>query len=263
MAPRDLSSETMTIISRDLLDPEKERPLLVRLSRVAPLLVDLEEAHRDLVEFQNPAGRFSPEMIALNEKAAVLDARHDRKARGIHDFLGSVADLTDDEERSATLLSLRSELFPHGKLITNRSFTDQAGEAERIESRLSERSKRLLRELTIGTVSLEKFVDQWRTAAIELGEVEKQRILLAKEGTPSLSSGKVRNAWISAMNAILAMLDREKGLSPADRLRILGPFEKALAKAAQKKQTGTQPEPPMPEAPSEMPGDKCQAEIVP
>lgn len=236
-ALKDLSSSTMTVISRDWLDPAKERPILLGLSRVAPLLADLEDAHRDLLEFQNPPVKISPEMAALNERAIVLDALHDRKARGIHDLLGSVAELTDDADDATTILAARDELFPQGKSITKRSYIDQAGEAARSEKRLSERSRRLLQHLTIRNITLEKYVNEWRTTAVQLGDVEKQRILLAKEtqATPQLSVGKARNAWISAVNAILSMLDREKGLSDADRRRLLEPLETALARAAAKK----------------------------
>lgn len=234
-ALKDLSIASMTVISGDWLNPDKERPLLSSLPRVAPLLEDLDVAHRNLLEFQNYAVKLSPEMIALNEKAAALDSRHDRQARGVYDLLGSLAELTDDANDAEALLAAKSELFPQGKLITNRSYLDQAGEAALSEKRLSERSRWLLKNVTVRNITLEKYVNGWRTTAVQLGNVEKERLLLAKQATPQLSVGKVRTAWIRAVKDILSMLDREKGLSESDRRRILEPLETALARLAKKK----------------------------
>lgn len=267
MALKDLSSATMTIISRDWLDPNKERPLLLSLTRVAPLVVDLDDAHLDLLDFQEPALKVSAEMAALTERVVALDARHDRMVRGIFGLLSSLAELTEHSREAPRLLTLRDELFPQGKSITKRSYIDEAGEAARSEARLSFDSKALLRSLTVGSVSLGKLVDEWRATAIELGEVEKERILLAKDpkGTTMLSVGKARIAWIRAVNAILAMLDREKALSEADRRRILEPLETALAKVAAKKKAAASiaaesdsvPVPELPPAPTPCPTDSA------
>lgn len=239
MALKDLTTETMTVISRDWLDPAKERSILARLARVSPLLVDLAIAHHDLLENQQPSPKVSPEMVALNQKVLELDARHDRLARSLHNILEGLVELTDDPDESASWRAVQDELFPQGKSITKRSYIDQAGEATRVEGRLSERSQRLLEEHTVGGVPLMHHVRRWQMAGIELGEAEKQRILLAKESPQTLSVGKVRNAWISAVNAILAMLDREKGLSEAERRRVLEPLETALAKAEARKRSKT------------------------
>jgi len=239
MALRDLTSETMTVISRDWLDPAKERPILASLRRVAPLLPDLEQAHRDLLEFQQPAPRVSPEMAALTQRVTELDAQHDRLARGIHTVIAGLIDLTEDTDQADDWRAAQAELFPEGKSITKRSYIDQAGEASRVEARLSDRSRVLLDRLRLGDRSLLDGVRRWQQAAHELGEAEKERILLAKEDQPKPSVGKVRNTWIGVVNTILAMLDREVDLSEADRFKVLEPLETALAKAAARKRSAS------------------------
>src|SRR5690606_23454437 len=131
------------------------------------------------------------------------------------------------------------ELFPQGRAITRRSYLDQAGEASRIEARLSVRSQQLLQCNRFNDRPLIDYVREWQEAGLALGEAEQERILLAKEDPSKPSVGKVRNAWISAVNAILAMLNREPDLSEADRRRILEPLETALAKAEAKKRAKT------------------------
>lgn len=239
MALKDLTSETMTVISRDWLDPAKERPILARLSRVAPLIVDLEIAHHDLITHQQPAPKVTPELAALNQKASELDARHDRLARGVYAIVEGLVELRGDTDEGDVWRTVQAELFPQGKSITRRSYIDQAGEATRIDGRLSERSRRLLEELMLGRTPLMAYVRQWQEAGIELGRVEKERILLAKEEPATPTVAKVRNAWIRAVNAILAMLDLEQGLSEADRRRVIEPLESALAKAEARKRSST------------------------
>jgi len=235
----DLSNEAMTVISRDLLDPAKERPILARLSRVAPLLVDLESAHRDLLTHQTPPPKVAPEMAALNEKVTLLDARHDRLARGLYDLFDGLAALTDDADESDAWRVVQQELFPQGKSIINRSYIDQAGEAVRVATRLSDSSRTLLERFSVGGTPLIEYVRRWQMAGTELGEAEKQRILLSKESPETRSVREVRNAWIGAMKAILAMLDREKDLGEVERRRVLEPLETALAKAAARKRSKT------------------------
>jgi len=235
----DLSNQAMTVISGIWLDPTKVRPILVRLSRVAPLIADLEDAHTNLLTHQQPAPRVSPEMAVLNEKVAALDARHDRLARGLYDLLSGIAALTDDADEADAWRDVQRELFPEGKSITLRSYIDQAGEAARVEQRLSERTRRMLETFPPGDHALIHHVRRWLAAGKELGEVETERRVLAKEspGTPTLR--EVRNGWINTVKTIVGLLDRETSLSESERRRVLEPLESELAKAEAKKRSST------------------------
>src|SRR5690606_501781 len=79
------------------------------------------------------------------------------------------------------------------------------------------------------------YVSAWQAAGRELGEVETERRILAKEPPDRPTLREVRNAWIAAVKAIVTMLDWEKDLSEADRRRILEPLESELAKAEARK----------------------------
>lgn len=237
MGLRDLTTASMATLSAAWLDPERERPLLAKYKRIAPWIEDIESAHAVLHEVQSNTSAAPEALALLNERAIALDAVHDRKARGLHAALSGFADLSDDPNESAELITLRDELLPSGRSIVNRSYLDQAGEASFVDSRLSLQSKaRLQTTLAVG-FPLATHVEAWKAAAFELGQVEAERVRLVKESKQAtlVSLSKARNTWIAATNALLYAIKGEKGMEEADRRRILEPMETALAKAAVKK----------------------------
>lgn len=238
MGLRDLTTASMVSVTVALVDPERERPIFAKYPRLLPWLADIEAAHQGLYEIQSRAR--SPELAALNERATALDAEHDRKARGLHEVITGLAELSDDAEKALRLIELRDQLFPSGRSIVNRTYLDQAGEASLMDSRLSGPSRDLLRDVVVDGVALMEHVEAWQKAASELGQVESERVRLAKEEkVQSIASlGKARNAWVGAMSALRFVIDREKELTDGDRRRLLEPLETALAKTAAKKKAG-------------------------
>jgi len=234
MGLRDLTTASMVSITQAWVDPERERSIFACYPRLAPWLADIEAAHAGLHEVQDASK--SPELVALNERASFLDAEHDRKARGLYDVLTGLASLSDDRDRAASILTLREELFPNGLMIVRRSYLDQAGEASLLESRLGDGSRELLRNIVVDGTPLVMHVDRWLGAARELGEVEAVRVQLAKseKASSATSLGKARQAWVSVVNSVLFVIERES-LTDSDRRRLLEPLDTALAKAEAKK----------------------------
>jgi hypothetical protein len=231
MGLRDLSSAKMVAISGAWLDPSKERPLLERLSRVRPLLPDLDEAHHGLQVFQQRAPTGGEKARPMVPTTTRLDAQHDRLARGVHGLCGALAMLTEDPAESEAFLTLQRQLMPQGLSITRGTYLEEAGQAELVNERLSPASNALLESTQVRGRSLREYVDSWRTTAKALGTAEADKTRLAAE--PSTGSrGFARNAWTTAVNALLHMLEREKTLTADERRQLLEPLETALAKAA-------------------------------
>jgi hypothetical protein len=127
--------------------------------------------------------------------------------------------------------------MPNGLTITTRSYTDEAGEAELVEERLTPATRALLKKEIAGGEPLAKYVARWQTAARELGKVEQQRIDLAAAPaveTTAKTPGAARNTWIRVMNAIVDMLELEKSMSQKDRRKLRDPLEDAQKKAARR-----------------------------
>lgn len=231
MALRDLSIGTMLVITGAWLDPEKERPILERLTRVAPLLPDVEAAHEGLIRFQFKAQTASQKARSLMGRTTELDAEHDRMARGLHVICEGLALLAKTPKEAEAYLRLQAELMPTGLAIVTASYLEEAGQAELIDQRLSTGSKALLKSTKVHGKQLQTYVNEWKATARALGEAETEKArLLGEEATGSV--GPARNAWTGAVTAVQHMLRREPDLTAAERHRLLEPLEAAQAKAA-------------------------------
>jgi len=235
----DLSAATMVTISGAWLDPEKERPLIERHRRVAPLLDDIAKVHADLLVFQNRGKGTSPEVLALQTKTSELDDAHDRLAKGLNLVLLGFSELCRGYGVEDPYAQIRDELFPKGLQITVESYLVQAGDAELREGRLSATSKRALETTVIrtphGDKSLRDLVNDWAKVADELGAAEAEKVRLRAGHTVEGSSGPARRAWVKVVSLFVQTLELEEGLSESERRAILQPLQDAEAKAAKKR----------------------------
>src|SRR5690606_23249318 len=146
---------------------------------------------------------------------------------------------TENEADAEPLRNLHAELYPEGLSINAKTYLAQAGDAELRTKRLSDTSKRLLQSITIrtpaGEVCLGKLVDDWNAVARELGEVESEKVRLLAGHTVEGSRGPARRAWVSTVSLFLQVLEREKGMTDAERNTLLEPLRNAEAKAAKRR----------------------------
>lgn len=125
-------------------------------------------------------------------------------------------------------------------MVVNWSYTDEAGEAELVEGRLSKEDRALLKQLSYPEGKLSDAHEARISAARKLGELErKKQDLLSAEAS---KEGKIapadvrnaRNAWIRAVRAFMDIVALEKDLPEETRKKILGPLEDAERKAARR-----------------------------
>lgn len=239
MAYIDFPTAMMVTITGAWLDPERERPIIERCRRVAPLLDDIAKAHEQLVVFQNKGKGQSPEVIALQAKTTHLDELHDRLARGVSHLMNALAEICRGYEVEDFYSQIASELFPTGLTITNQSYFAQAGDASLREARLSDASKRVLEATVIrtphGEASLRELVERWGKVAEELGEAEAEKVRLRAGHAVEGSSGPARRAWVKIVSLFVQALELETGLSDEERRAILQPLQEADARAVRKR----------------------------
>lgn len=241
MSLRDLSTQSMVTIISAWLDPDLERKDIEALEKAAFLLPTLEEAKTTLIATQaRPTDILAPEISAVQKAQTAVDGTHDRKSRGTHGALTAFAELVDDPDKAAQILALRDKLFPQGLSVVKWSYTDEAGEAELVEARLTAQDRALLKQLSYPGGKLFDAHEARIAAARKLGELEqkKQGLIRAsesKDGKVGPSDVvKARNAWIRAVRAFVGILDLEKNLAAKTREKILGPLEEAERKAARR-----------------------------
>ena len=246
MAKINLTSPTMVTVTTAWLDPKEERPLLQSLPQAGALLPSLDKAHKGLLDTQVSVDQAETELTLLQKAEARVDVRHDRKIRGKYNVLTGFADLAEDEADAASYLALRDSLTPHGLDVVRWSYTDEAGEAELVDSRLTKDEKALLSKLPTPNGTLMDAHKARVKAGKELGDLEKKRAFLetqASVATTPADAIRARNLWIRTVNAFVATLALEENLSDADREKILGPLERAEQKADRKRVNGAEADP--------------------
>jgi hypothetical protein len=234
MSYKSLSSPTMVTVSGPWTDPNKDRPLVQSLLQAGALLPSLDLAHQGLLDTQASGVQTNAALAKVQKAEAVLDLTHDRKLRGAFNVLTGFAELADDPEQAALYITLRDEIAPKGLEVTRWSYTDEAGEAEMADRRLSKDHKALLGKLPTPSGTLLDAHKERVKAGRELGKLEAERAGLEKKGpdaTTASDAVRARNVWIRTVNAFVAILDLETKLSEADREKILGPLLRAESRA--------------------------------
>jgi hypothetical protein len=224
----------MVTLSGPWTDPTRDRPLVQSLLQAGALLPSLDIAHQGLLDTQASGAQTNVELSRLQKAQGLLDWTHDRKTRGVFNVLTGFADLAEDPEQAEAYLALRDAINPSGLEITRWSYTDEAGEAELLDRRLSAEQKALLAKLPAPSGTLLDALEARLKAGRELGALEKVRAALEKRGpdvTTAADAVRARNVWIRTVSAFVAILDLEPKLSEADREQILGPLRRAEARA--------------------------------
>ncbi|AUX36137.1 MULTISPECIES: hypothetical protein [Sorangium] len=244
MGYRNLSPQAMVNISGPWLDPKQDRKIFTSLPLLAPLLPSVEEAHGRILTTQRLGTSLQQQAKALMEKVLALDATHDRKLRGGYNYLGALAEMTDDPAFAAALLDLRDRLAPAGLKAVARSYGDQAGDAKLLPSRLNDASEKLLKKLKTPEGPLSQVVDAWVAAALEIEKVEAQREQLALN-TPANTDGatprevlNARNGWIRVVRAIETNVALEKAATGEITERLLGRLRRESARADRRGRKG-------------------------
>jgi len=237
MSLKDLTTPTFISVLDAWLDPKRELGLVQGLGRASTLEPDLTSARNGLQATHAASSKAPVELTKLQEKTGLLDKRHDRKARGLDKVLDGLSEITDDEELADKLQTARGELLgPLGLSVILTSYTDEATSAKLADTRLSDASKQVFKDVTIGDKPVAKWVKDWQAIAKQLGEADAEKTALEAKlaaGTTPAEALKARNTGIRVINAFLGMLALDAP-TDATRARILGPLEAALAKASRR-----------------------------
>jgi hypothetical protein len=237
MSLKDLTTPTFISLLDAWLDPKRELPLVQALPRASRLEPDLTSARDGLQATHAASNKAPPELAKLQEKAGLLDRKHDRKARGLDKILDGLSEVTDDEVLAAQLQEARGELLgPLGLSVILTSHTDEAASAKLADARMSDATRQVFKDVTIGDKSVAKWVKDWQGVEKQLGEADAEKTAvenkLAAGATPA-EALKARNKGIGVINAFLAMLALDAP-DDATRARLLVPLEAALAKVARR-----------------------------
>ncbi|HRI66841.1 MAG TPA: hypothetical protein PK156_21490 [Polyangium sp.] len=207
---KELSSARMISIGEAWLDPARDRAKFQQLAAGQSLLTLIQSAHEGLVATQRSQDPTSREVVAILEKQARLDKRHDRKIRALYYLLNGLAEASDDPNEAAAFVTARDELLPKGLSVTKEGYREEAQNVDLASRRVSASSQGLLKKIALRRSTLWNLVEDWFAAGRELGELERQKDRL--EATPGGSAGealRAKNTWIRVVTHIESTLELE------------------------------------------------------
>lgn len=236
-----LKTDVMLQLNRAWIEPTQVRPVFERVSLITALLPFLEQRQRDLVASRSPLARDFSELDALLDQIKEVDDVHDRKARGSSYTLRAFAQLADDPAVREELDELRELIFPTGLSITQKTYREEAGNAEAVAEKLTDAVRARLSALPTPQGSLLDQIEAWLQAGRQLGALEDQRALLAQRlnaAAPPISETKARRAWINMarlVETILENLSADGNVAPEDVRAILTPVHTAIQQATSRR----------------------------
>jgi hypothetical protein len=184
-----------------------DRKLLAASPAVAVLLPQLDDAHRSLLATL-PSTAVPDRVGAIQAQQRRLDLRHDDILRGCYLLPEALAYLTRDKPLMVQLLQLQEALLPEGLLATQKSYREEAEQAAKLPSRLSDEHIALLQKIGTSDGTLWDAVQEWQQLGKQLGALEDE--LDAITVTPGVASAAVldaRNKWILTVQALKNVLE--------------------------------------------------------
>lgn len=232
-----------------------ERARFLAIAEVAGLISKVEAVHAGLLSFVEDASEPATVVVA-NE---VLDHRQDRYMRALYymhrayrEYL-MAQDVFDNAEIQRVKVSQKA-LLPRGMAGTKVGFMEEAGNAKLAKEAFDRtpEAKIVVGKLRLtSTVTGQQVLDGWQEAAAALGKAVQDKNSQVKDTDPErgLKILQARNAWISVVRAVLAVLEHSTG-SAADVAAIRGPVETLEEKATARVSAKIKAQPSGPTAPT-------------
>jgi hypothetical protein len=212
MGMKGATAGEMFIITQSMVTQgEPGRDVIERYPGLKVLFPTLESAHKGVAAVRVPAE--DPKLQALSDQEAAVDAQHDDKVRGIHTCLTGLALLCP--EQAVELQRLRDWMFPDGLQHTNRSYRGEAGHAAMLSDQLKPEMAESMKAVRLHNKTLFDALQEYFALGKQLADMEDECARLTPPTISAASANAARNAWIRAVNALVAMADMI-GLTPED-----------------------------------------------
>jgi hypothetical protein len=228
MALKRLRTSEMVALTATWVDPaHPDRQAMARVAALAALLPEVDGAHQGLHR-THAIGPSAVRRKQIQAEQKVLDLEHDNVLRGISSHLWSAIYFTRDPEARNELERLLALLLPDGLLSVNKSYREQAGQAELAASRLTEADRALLQSLLLhdGRTLLDA-VNQWLSLSAQLGALDRERVGIPPDDGPTPADAMAaRNRWIRTVQAVQLIARLVAEQDPAIR-EILDRMEEA------------------------------------
>jgi len=197
------TAEMISLSSPWVKDDHDERKALQEIEDTRPILRRIEGAHAALLS--------TPPKAAA---AGALEDEVDDTVRGTLSLIGGYALLQKDKAQRDALVKLRESLFPTGASAIQRSYREEAGQADIVKSRLTAPMKVLLKSVPSPDGHLLQTIQRYLRSAQKLGSLEDRESAAHRGPGPASDHTRARNRWVRGVHALTATLEQEDIESP-------------------------------------------------
>lgn len=169
-------------------------------------------------------------VAAARLESTAADSRHDDRLRALWFAFIALEYAADDPEVREALRDARARVLDGGLPMVNRSYGDEAAEADLVMSRIDEHVIALMRAHGFGPGTLYDAFEAWRDAARELGEreYERSRVEHALAEQSGAGYSQIRGDWIQTVKAFRGVVAL---VEPTRQALLLGKLDEAEARA--------------------------------
>lgn len=209
----------------------EERNTFLAVPEIAGLMPKVEAVHAGLLEVVK--GVSEPATVAVSHD--VLDHRQDHYMRALYSLHQAYREylLAQDVVDAAELQRVKDSqkaLLPHGMTGARVGYMEEAGNAKLAKEAFDRTpaAKLVIGKLRLtASITGQQVMEGWMEAAAALGKAVQDKNATVRDTDPERGPKilAARNAWISVVRAVLAVLDHATG-SAKDVAAIRGPVEK-------------------------------------
>lgn len=223
MPLKNLYNDEMLVLTRLVLD--ELRATLDVNGAYRLVLGKFEEILPDLLAVQPPD---NAAWAAVFEDGRAADATHDRVLRGLFLVLEALEVLASEAD-AKRLADARGHLFPGGLRMTQRTYAEEAAEAQRAPLRVTADDQALLAAIRLPDGrSGQDLYEEWLESCRALERVERRRLTLdAAQAEVVLRQIDVRNRWIRIVRNLESVVE----LAGADGHAVLSAVSRYEAQA--------------------------------
>lgn len=197
------TGEMVAITNTWVREAHPDRQAMAAVPALAPLLPEVDAVHEGLCA-THYAGPSTVRRRQIQDQQKVLDVAHDDVLRGIWSYLWALIYFARTEAERQRLMRLVELLLPEGLTAVNKSYREEAGQAELAASRLTDEDRALLQSLGLPDGrNLLDLVNQWLSLGEALGALDRERSSDPTDERPTHAEAQnARNQWIRTVQTV-------------------------------------------------------------
>jgi hypothetical protein len=199
--------EIMSISTPWITPEHPERLSLQALLSTAGMIRFIEAVHADVLAVLTDEER--ARLGLLRDNASLKNVRHDDLARIIYFCLRAHEYLLGDTPEGRAVTDVRTVMFPDDLYIVRASYRESGARATARTAQLTDERMLVLADVPVRNGTLLSLTLDWNQVALELGNVQDQRVTPLRPSNERNKRRTARDRWIRVIKTVLSSLQLE------------------------------------------------------